>query len=154
MPAASFSRTIEVPTPAEQCWSALTDVQTLVSWVAVLDSGKEVEPLARYEAVLMDRVGPFKLRADLTIRLTDVQAPSHVLVRAEGEDRQVGSRITVDAVLNLVAASTEGDAGTTVSVAGSYEVSGRVATLGAGTIRKKADKLLDEFFASMTRTLG
>jgi carbon monoxide dehydrogenase subunit G len=41
-----------------------------------------------------------------------------------------------------------------LSVDGCYEVAGRVATLGAGTIRKKADKLMDEFFGNMKRTLG
>ena len=150
MPAANFSRELELSASAESCWAALTDVPRLVSWVSILDSGREIEPLARYEAVLADRVGPFKLRADLDIRLTDVQPPVAARVHAGGEDRQVGSRITVEAALKLVA----GESGTTVTVDGTYEVSGRVATLGAGTIRKKADKILDEFFASLKTAMG
>lgn len=150
MPAASFSRELEVTSSAQSCWATLTDFPTLVSWVSVLDSGREIEPLARYEAVLIDRMGPFKMRADLDIRLSDIDPLKRVHLRAGGEDRQVGSRITVDAALCLSAA----DRGTTVSVSGSYEVAGRVATLGAGTIRKKADKILEEFFASMKTALG
>lgn len=150
MPAASFSRELELSASAESCWATLTDVPTLVSWVSVLNSGREIEPLARYEAILMDRVGPFKLRADLDIRLSDVQPPVAARVHAAGEDRQVGSRITVDAALKLSA----GESGTTVTVDGTYEVAGRVATLGAGTIRKKADKILGEFFISLQKAMS
>jgi carbon monoxide dehydrogenase subunit G len=39
-------------------------------------------------------------------------------------------------------------------VTGAYEVSGRVATLGAGAIKKKAGRILDEFFGSLERELG
>ena len=67
-----------------------------------------------------------------------------IRVHAEGEDRQVSSRILVDAVLELL---PQDGAGTLVAVAGGYEVSGKVATMGAGMIRQKATKILDEFFA-------
>lgn len=150
MPTASFSRELELASPAGSCWDTLTDVPTLVSWISVLDEGREIEPLQRYSAVLMDKVGPFRLKADLDIRLSDVRPGSQVRLRAAGEDRQVGSRISVDAEVRLAA---RGD-GTALSVDGFYEVAGRIATLGAGTIRKKADNLLDEFFGNLKRTLG
>lgn len=136
--------------PAGSCWKTLTDVPTLVSWISVLDEGREIEPLRRYGAVLMDRVGPFKLRADLDIRLSDVQPGRQARLTARGEDRQVGSTISVEAEMRLGA----GDGGTLVSVEGRYEVAGRVATLGAGTIRKKADKILEEFFGHLNEALG
>lgn len=150
MPAASFSRELELASPAGSCWATLTDVPTLVSWISVLDEGHEIEPLQRYTAVLMDKVGPFRLKADLDIQLTDVQPGSQVRLRAAGEDRKVGSRISVEAQVRLAAR----DGGTALTVDGSYEVAGRVATLGAGTIRKKADKLLEEFFGNLKRALG
>jgi carbon monoxide dehydrogenase subunit G len=150
VPAASFSRELGLAVPAGNCWEALIDVPTLVSWISVLHEAQEIEPLQQYSAVLMDKVGPFSLKADLDITLSDVQPGSHVRLRAAGEDRQVGSRITVDAEVKL--ADTGG--GSALSVQGSYEVAGRVATLGAGTIRKKADKLMDEFFRNLKRALG
>lgn len=150
MPAASFSRELDLAVGAESCWATLTDVPTLVSWISVLDEAHEIEPLRRYSAVLMDKVGPFRLRADLDISLSDVRPCSRVRVHAAGEDRQVGSRISVDATVQMAGRN----GGTVLSVDGSYEVAGRVATLGAGTIRKKADKLMDEFFGNLTTALG
>lgn len=150
MPAASFARELELKAPAEECWATLVDVPTLVSWISVLAEGTEIEPMQRYTAVLMDKVGPFKLQANLNIELRDVSPGLQVRVRAVGEDRQIGSRIAVDALVRL----TSNGSGTALSVDGSYEVAGRVATLGSGTIRKKADKLLDEFFEHVAQVLG
>jgi hypothetical protein len=39
-------------------------------------------------------------------------------------------------------------------VSGSYEVTGRPATLGAGAIRKKAGRIIEEFFGSAERALS
>lgn len=132
-------------------WATLTDVPLLVEWVSVVENASEVTPMERYTAVLMDRLGPFKLRADLDITLTDVETGRHVTMRAEGEDRQVGSRVLVAAALDIVPAGSDG---CVVRAAGTYEVTGRVATMGSATIRKKADKILDEFFGHVSESLG
>jgi carbon monoxide dehydrogenase subunit G len=39
-------------------------------------------------------------------------------------------------------------------VTGRYEITGRIATLGSGPIRKKGDKVLEEFFTNLGRELG
>ncbi len=150
VPAANFARELELAVPPESCWTTLIDVPTLVTWISVLDEGHEIEPLQRYSAVLTDKIGPFRLKADLGITLSDVVPARQVRLRAAGEDRQVGSRISVEAEVRLTGAGQ----GTELSVTGSYEVVGRVATLGAGTIRKKAEKLMDEFFGNLKQALG
>jgi carbon monoxide dehydrogenase subunit G len=146
----TFNRDIAVSAAPEECWGVLTDVLKLVDWVTILDAATEITHLEKYTAVLMDRMGPFKLRADLDITVSEVEQGQHIRVHAEGEDRQVASRIVVDAVLIL---STVGDA-TVIAVDGMYEVSGRVATMGAGMIRQKATKILDEFFGRIEAELG
>jgi carbon monoxide dehydrogenase subunit G len=146
----TFNRDIAVSATPEECWGVLTDVLKLVDWVTILDAATEITHLEKYTAVLMDRMGPFKLRADLDITVSEVEQGQHIRVHAEGEDRQVASRIVVDAVLIL---STVGDA-TVIAVDGMYEVSGRVATMGAGMIRQKATKILDEFFGRIEAELG
>lgn len=151
MPTSAFSRDLAVTSGADECWKVLTDVRRLVSWVSVLKDAEEIVPLERYTAVLMDRLGPFKLKADLGIDVSEVAVPRHVRVRAAGEDRQVASRIAVDAAVELVPLE---DGGTRVSVQGTYEVVGRVASMGGSTIRKKADKILEEFFSSVEKELG
>lgn len=151
MPSMTFTRELSVSSDAKTCWEVLTDVPRLVDWVSIVDDAREISPLEKYTAVLMDRLGPFKLRADLDIVVGEVEVGNSIRVRASGEDRQVSSRIGIDAVLTLADLDS---GGARVAVEGSYEVIGRVATLGAGMIRQKAAKILDEFFGHAAAELG
>lgn len=150
MPTSPFSRSMAVAADRHECWSTLTDVPRLVGWVDVVEDARELSPLETYTAVLLDRLGPFKLRADLDIRLTDVEVGRHIRVTAEGEDRQVRSRLSVAATLDIE--EVDGG-GSRVVVEGTYEVTGRVASMGSGTIRKKAERILDDFFSEVASTL-
>jgi uncharacterized protein len=150
MPRTKFHRDLAVKASAEDSWAAMVDVPRLVSWVSIVEDAVEVEPLSNYTAVLMDRLGPFKLRADLEVTVSDVQMGSSLKVRAVGEDRQVGSRLLV--LADLVVKPAED--GSTIVVDGVYEVTGKVASMGSGTINKKAQKILDEFFDAASDDLG
>ena len=106
--------------------------------------------MRKYTTVLEDRVGPFAMRADLAIDVSADPASRTLRVSGAGEDRQVASRIS--AALDLSVAPRDG--GSDVVVKGRYEITGRIATLGAGAIRKKGDKVLEDFFANLTKELG
>jgi carbon monoxide dehydrogenase subunit G len=150
MPRTEFHHDLLVKATSSDTWAALVDVPRLVSWVSVVEDAVELEPLSKYTAVLMDRLGPFKLRADLDVTVSDVAEGSSLKVRAVGEDRQVGSRLLVVASL-LVRPESHGSM---IVVDGVYEVTGKVASMGSGTINKKAQKILDEFFGAASEDLG
>lgn len=150
MASESFDRSAVVTADPQTCWDVVTDVPKLVAWVTVLDDAQELARLEKYTAVLADRMGPFKLRADLDIAVSEVVPGAHIRVVATGEDRQINSRINIDAVVTLA----EAEGGTEVAANGTYEIIGKVATMGAGMIRQKATKILDQFFGSLTGELG
>lgn len=128
--------------PPDQVWQSLLNVPRVASWVSIVKSFKEVHPLSRYRAVLEDRLGPFTLRADLDITVDKLVKGRMVRGHAAGEDRQIGSGIRA-----VLTAKLDPDgSGTVIDVAGHYEVTGRVAALGAAAIRKKADRIMEEFF--------
>lgn len=145
-----FDRDVEVTGSPEAAWDAFTDVPRVVSWISVVEDAQEVEPLSRYTAVLKDRIGMFALRADLDITLSDVVPGHRLRAHADGQDRQVGARIVIDGLIEL----DPSGAGTRVRVSGSYDVTGRAATLGASSIKRKGDKVVDEFFANLSRELA
>lgn len=151
MPAAEFRRQLLARGDRDHVWKVLTDVPRLAGWVSIVGEATEIEPLSRYEAVLADRVGPFRLTAHLDIRVPEVTMRERIRVIAQGEDRQVSSRIGVDATLTL---SSDDDDVVTVIVEGRYEVVGRVASMGGGIIAQKAQKILDEFFAQAQAELA
>lgn len=141
-----FARSISVPVPTDQVWIQLMDVHALASCIDVLSEVEEVAPLAKYRAVLEDRLGPFKLRADLDVDITEVESGKSISGRAAGMDRQVASHIRAEARIVL---SDEPVGMTTIQIDGSYEVTGKVATLGASSVRKKADIILEQFFVNL-----
>jgi carbon monoxide dehydrogenase subunit G len=150
MTSGSFERHIETTRPADACWAILTDVDRMAGWVGIVGQVKTLSPLEAYEATLEDRLGPFRLRADLDVRVTESEPPRKIRFVATGEDRHVGSRLSVTAGMHV-----ESDARkTVVRIDGTYSVEGRVATLGAPMIRRKADAILEEFTSSAQRELA
>ena len=144
-----FTRSVNVSADGATTWSVLTDVDRLASWVGIVHDVKELSHLDKYTAVLEDRVGPFRLRADLSVDVAVPEGGVRIDVSASGRDRAVDSKISVNATLELVIH----DNGTTINVDGVYQVTGRVASMGGGIIRKKADGVLNDFFSSAEREL-
>ena len=91
----SFDRSVRGGLPPPKVWETLLDVHRVASWVSVLGELDELEPLRRYRAVLADRLGPFRLKADLDIEIDDLleneriappSSPSWVRARVRGEE--------------------------------------------------------------------
>jgi uncharacterized protein len=144
------ARTVHIAARAETAWAVLLDFPRVASWLPVVRDLREVEPMRRYTCVLEDRVGPFALRADLSIDVVADESARRLKVSGSGEDRQIASRIS--ATLDLAVVPQQGRSDVVVN--GRYEITGRIATLGAGAIRKKGEKVLEDFFANATRELG
>jgi carbon monoxide dehydrogenase subunit G len=142
----AFDETVSIAGAPEAAWGLITDVPRLVGWISVVHDAREITPLSQYSAVIQDKVGMFKLKAELDIHLTEVDEGKRIVAHAEGQDRQVGSRITIDAEVLL---DRSADA-TSVRVAGTYGISGQAATLGSSAIRRKGDKVIKEFFQHLS----
>lgn len=144
-----FAKTIRLDARPDTVWDAVNDVRRVASWVSIVREVRDVEPPRRYAALLEDRLGPFAMRADLDL-IVERSDDRQMRVTASGEDRQVASRISATIELAVEPDGT----GTSLGLKGRYEVTGKVATLGAGAIRKKGDKILEEFFDSAAKDLG
>jgi carbon monoxide dehydrogenase subunit G len=145
-----FNKTIQLTAPVATVWDAMLDVRRVASWLSIVRDVKDADPPRRYTALLEDRLGPFAMRADLQVTVEADADDRRMHVSAAGEDRQVASRIS--ATIDLALAP--GDTGTLLTVTGRYEITGRIATLGSGPIRKKGDKILEEFFTNLGKELG
>lgn len=145
--AVEFDRTIDVKSTPGEVWDRILELDCIAGWVNVIQDVEETAHLAAYTAVLADSLGPFRMAADLDIDVSEYTHPFLIRFTADGEDRQVGSRIWVDATLDLKVNET----GSELRFHGEYEVTGRAATLGASMIRSKASALLDKFEAGARR---
>jgi carbon monoxide dehydrogenase subunit G len=122
----------------------------VAEWVTVVGDVEEIERLSSYQAVLSDSFGPFNLNADVAVEVIELDEGRSIRFKGAGKDRSVGTSISVDARMAL---EPDGS-GTLIDVAGSWNVIGTVATMGGGTIRKKADAIVDEFFETAEAELG
>ena len=153
----AVDREFVVEATRDEVWPRLLDVEAVASWLPIMHSVTEVSSGrsgidgSSFQAAFEDKVGPFSLRADLHIEVAGVRDGEEVSIRARGEDRQIRSRIMIDAACEL---SEDGPDRTRVRLSGSYEITGRVATLGAGIIRSKANKLIDTFCTNATTGLS
>ena len=150
MPSDRFERSLRVSRSPEECWQVLTDVQRVAEWVTVVGDVTEIERLANYQAVLSDSFGPFNLNADVAVEVIELDEGNSIRFMGGGKDRSVGTSISVDARMALQPDGT----GTIIAVDGSWNVIGTVATMGGGTIRKKADAIVDEFFTTAEAELN
>ena len=152
-----IDRAFVVGAPRDEVWPRLLDVEAVASWLPIMHSVTEVSSGrsgidgSSFQAAFEDKVGPFSLRADLRIEVAGVRESEEVSIRARGEDRQIRSRIMIDAAAQLADA---GPGQTRVRLSGAYEITGRVATLGAGIIRSKANKLIDTFCTNAIQGLS
>lgn len=151
MASQEFTRQLTVMASPERSWTVLTDVNRLANWVGIVHDVVELSRLESYTAILLDRVGPFKLRADLEITAHVLRDGYEIELDASGHDRAVDSRIAVRALLRLDNAE---HGGTTILTQGKYQVTGRVASMGSGVIQKKAERILEDFYSNAGRELG
>jgi carbon monoxide dehydrogenase subunit G len=143
-----FHETIQLAAAPDAVWATVSDIPTVLSWISIVEAVETVEPDERFRVVLADKLGPFKLRADVDVVVGEREVGTSIRARGDGEDRQIGSRLVIEVALAL----QEQAGATQLDVSGSYEVTGRPAALGAGAIRKKAANILAEFFASAERS--
>jgi carbon monoxide dehydrogenase subunit G len=143
-----FHETIQLAAAPDAVWAIVSDIPTVLSWISIVEGVETVEPDERFRVVLADKLGPFKLRADVDVVVGEREVGTSIRARGDGEDRQIGSRLVIEVALAL----QEQAGATQLDVSGSYEVTGRPAALGAGAIRKKAANILAEFFASAERS--
>ena len=133
----AVDREFVVEAARRDVWPRLLDVHAVASWLPIMHSVTEVSPGSSdsidgssFQAAFEDKVGPFSLRADLHIEVAGVLEPEEVAIRARGEDRQIRSRIMIDAAARL---SDAGPGQTRVQLVGSYEITGRVPPSAPGS---------------------
>ena len=82
------------------------------------------------------------LQVPLTIDITDNAEARTMTAKVAGDDKGGQARVRGDLVATV---TPEGDDAATLEVASNVEVLGRLATLGAVPMRRRADQIFDQF---------
>ena len=98
---------------------------------------------------MVEKVGPFKVEFPTSIEVLERQELTHIRAQASGADNKIGSRMKLDLDVNL----REQDDKTIVKFVAGVDILGKLAALGHGIIKRKADQVLDEFAQAVKKNL-
>jgi len=146
-----FRMDLAMPAPRDSIWLVFFDVARIASLIPGCEQVEEKEPLELYSAIMKQKIGPFRMEAPAEVRVEELEAPSRLRARAHGKDTLTGT--TIDVVLDVVLHATR-DAGTRLVLDSSLEVGGRLASLGAPVVKKKAHEMFAEFEHRLRAELG
>jgi carbon monoxide dehydrogenase subunit G len=144
-----FQKEVEIRAPRERVWRFIWDVDRFIACVPGCKEARTLEEGKRYAAVMTERVGPFKVEFPTTIEVLEREELTHIKAQASGADNKIGSRMKIDLDVNL----RDQDNGTILEFVAGVDILGKLAALGHGIIKRKADQVLEEFAQSVKQKL-
>lgn len=144
-----FEKEVEILVPREKVWKFIWDVDRFISCVPSCKEAKTVEEGKLYSATMIEKVGPFRVEFPTTIEVLEREELKHIKAQASGADNKIGSRMKIELDVNL----REQDGKTLLGFVAGVDILGKLAALGHGIIKRKADQVLDEFAQAVKRRL-
>jgi carbon monoxide dehydrogenase subunit G len=144
-----FEHSARIPAPKEQVWAVLMDVPRVATCVPGVESVEAVGDDV-YRGTLKVRVGPIglALAGDVSITEKDEEAGT-ASMRADAADRKVGGM--VKATMQMHLSPVPGESATDLRIVTDAQVGGRIGEFGQPIIRKKADQIMQEFAANVSK---
>ena len=144
-----FQKQVEILAAREKVWQFIWDVDRFIACVPGCKDARTVEEGKRYTAIMTEKVGPFKVEFPTTIEVLECVDLSRIKAQATGADNKIGSRMKIDLDVNL----REQENKTVVEFVAGVDILGKLAALGHGIIKRKADQVLDEFAQAVKQKL-
>jgi carbon monoxide dehydrogenase subunit G len=141
----------DIPKAREEIWALFMNIPEIAACIPGCEQVVEKEKMKSYSAVLMQKLGPFKLNLPSEITVEESREPESLRAKAAGRDKMTGTQISV--ALDIVL--TEGEGGNTrLAVAADMQVAGKLASLGYPVIKKKTEENFEEFKRRLLLALG
>ncbi len=144
-----FEKELEIRNPRDRVWNFIWDVDRFIACVPGCKEASTVEPRKSYKAMMVEKVGPFKVEFPMAIEVVESQELSYIKARASGSDNRVGSRMKVELEVRLKEAADK----TLLSLVASVDILGKLAALGHSIIKRKADQVMEEFAEALKKRL-
>ena len=144
-----FQKEVEIRAPRERVWNFIWDVDRFIACVPGCKEAKTIEAGKKYAATMVEKVGPFKVEFPTTIEVLERDELNHIKAQASGADNKIGSRMKIDLDVHL----RDQDANTVLGFVANVDILGKLAALGHGIIKRKADQVLDEFAQAVKQRL-
>jgi uncharacterized protein len=148
-PSLRFEKEVEILAPRGRVWNFIWDVDRFIACVPGCQEAKTVEAGKRYSATMVEKVGPFRVEFPTSIEILETEDLSRIKAQASGADNKIGSRMKIELDVTL---RDQGEK-TVLGFVAAVDILGKLAALGHGIIKRKADQVLDEFAQAVKKQL-
>jgi carbon monoxide dehydrogenase subunit G len=144
-----FEKEVEIRAPREKVWKFIWDIDRFIACIPGCKDAKTLEPGKLYSVTMVEKVGPFRVEFPTTIEVLEMEELTRIKAQASGADNKIGSRMKVDLDVKL----REQNQNTVLGFVAAVDILGKLAALGHGMIKRKADQVLDEFAQAVKKQL-
>jgi carbon monoxide dehydrogenase subunit G len=144
-----FEKQVEIEASREKVWNFIWDVDRFIACVPGCKEANTLEAGKRYTATMVEKVGPFRVEFPTVIEVLEREELTRIKAQASGADNKIGSRMKIDLDVNLKGEGPQ----TTLGFIANVDILGKLAALGHGIIKRKADQVLDEFALAVKKRL-
>lgn len=133
---------------ANAVWRRLWDIEGIARCIEGCQDVRTLEPEKRYAATVVERVGPFSVTIEMELSVEESDPGRRLAIEASGKEGKLGTRVRWR---GDVALNPDGDSRTSLEVRLHAEVRGKIASLGEGLVKRKAQEGLQKFLAAFVK---
>ena len=136
-----IAKSADVAASVGASWELIHDVPRLVGCIPGVSDLKQLEDPRHYSAVVSEKLGPFKLQFPVHIAIQSEEPPRHIVAELTGADGKGQARVKGQLEGTLEAAGE----GARLNLNVQMEILGKLVSLGAAPMRRRADEIFSEF---------
>ena len=145
-----ISDSLEVEFPIQRVWDLLQDPRRSMGAMPGVQS-IEIRDETTFDLTVAQRVGPFRVKFQVTMNLTEVAPPTRLVATGQGKE-SAGTLLRIpSAVLELEAL---GEERTRLSYEIEFSLMGKLGTLGYPMIKHKAGEMSRTFAENLRKELA
>ncbi len=144
-----IAKSVTLPVSADRVWALLQDPPKVAACLPSVSQFAAAGAPGRYSTVLVEKLGPFSVQVALAIEVAEDAASRRMTAKVAGDDKGGQARVRGEVAATV---QPSGD-GSTLDVSSNVEVLGRLATLGAVPMRRRADQIFDQFVRNIGAAL-
>lgn len=137
--------TVTVPATRGIVWETVRDPEVLTACVKGAEEMEQVSE-REYEGVIRQTIAGVGVEMSGELQIEEWDAPEWLRFTGVGSDSRTGSRMEIDAEVEL----TDGGMQTTLAYDVEVTFTGKLATLGSRVLRRQIQTNIDAYFDNLT----
>lgn len=144
----NYEGTVGILADRETVWQTVRDPEVLT---ACVKGAEEIEQISdrEYEGVIRQTVAGIGVEMNGELQIQELEAPRWLRFNGVGSDTRTGSRMEIDATVEI----SEGEPETALSYDVEVTFTGKLASLGSRVLRRQIRTNIDAYFDNLAENV-